>query len=89
MVLIALPNEGETSRFGVAVGKIVGKAVRRNRAKRLIRNALSPLLTTLEPGWDVVIIARKPMAEATFEQTQSVLQSLLLRARLINQAHDV
>ncbi len=89
MVLVAFPSQGENSRFGVAAGKTVGKAVIRNRAKRLLRNALLPLLPVVKSGWDVVIIARKPMVEADLEQTQSALSILLYRARLIDEIHNV
>ena len=89
MVLVAFPSQGEISRFGVAAGKTVGKAVRRNRAKRLLRNALLPLLPVVKSGWDVVIIARKPMVEADLEQTQSALRSLLHRARIFDETHNV
>jgi ribonuclease P protein component len=89
LVLIVLPGQGDTSRFGVAAGRMVGKAVRRNRAKRLIRNAVNSFIPVIKPGWDVIIIARKLMIEATFEQTQSALQSLLYRARLLDESSDV
>jgi ribonuclease P protein component len=89
MVLIVLPGQGETSRFGVAAGRTIGKAVRRNRAKRLIRNAVSSFLPVVRPGWDIIIIARKLMVDATLEQTQSALLSLLLRARLLDETGDV
>jgi ribonuclease P protein component len=89
MVLIVLPGEGETSRFGVAAGRTIGKAVRRNRAKRLIRNAISPFLPVVKSGWDVIIIARRLMVEATLEQTQSALLSLFLRAELIDESNEV
>jgi ribonuclease P protein component len=88
MVLIVSPGQEENSRFGVAAGKTVGSAVRRNRAKRLLRNSVSHFLTFIRPGWDVVIIARKPMVEATLEQTQSALRLLFLRAGLIDETYE-
>jgi ribonuclease P protein component len=89
MVLIVMPGQGETARFGVAAGRTVGKAVRRNRAKRLIRNAVSPFLPVVKPGVDVIIIARRLMVEATLEQTQSALLSLLHRAGLMDETGEV
>jgi len=89
MVLIAYPNQGDRLRIAVAAGKTVGNAVKRNRAKRLIRSVMSSFLPFIEPGWDLIIIARKAMVGVTFEETRSALHSLLLRARLINQIHDV
>lgn len=82
IVLIALPNEKERTRFAVVAGRSVGKAVQRNRAKRLLREALRPLLPSIIPGWDVILISRQPMATATFHDIQYALQTLLDRAKL-------
>jgi ribonuclease P protein component len=88
VVLIALPGEGEQTRFGIAAGRTVGNAVQRNRAKRLLRAALQPYFTAIAPGWEVVLIARRPMAEASFQQTLAALANLLHRARILEEFHD-
>jgi ribonuclease P protein component len=88
IVLIALPNEDESTHFGVAAGRTVGKAVQRNRAKRLIRAALQSYLGRVNPGWDVVLLARKPMAGAAFLPTRTALEVLLNRARLLKVRND-
>ena len=83
MVLVACPNESERTRVGVAAGKSVGSAVVRNRAKRLLRAAASSLYQQITPGWDLLLIARTPLAETDFNQARPALNSLLLRARLL------
>jgi ribonuclease P protein component len=88
IVLIALPNQAENSRFGVAAGRSVGNAVRRNRAKRLLRSALQQYLPAIQPGWDVVLIARQRIAGATFQQTVTALAALLDRANLLLEVDD-
>lgn len=88
IVLIALSNQAESSRFGVAAGRSVGKAVRRNRAKRLLRSALQQFLPEIKPGWDVLLIARHRMAGASFPQTVTALAALLGRATLLQDVHD-
>ena len=82
IVLIVLPGQEGMLRVGVAAGRAVGKAVRRNRAKRLLRAAIQPHLQDLVSGRDMVLIARRPMAEATFQQTQAALYNLLRRSGL-------
>ena len=88
LVLVALPNDLESSRFGVAVGRAVGKAVERNRAKRLIREGLRPVIPFVAPGWDIVLLARRLMAEASLESTQQALNNLLSRAHLLTDLYD-
>lgn len=88
IVLIALPNQLEKSRFGVVAGKVIGKAVQRNRAKRLLRAAVRAHCNVLSPGWDVVLIARRSMLQANFEQTQKALEVLLYKAKLVQEFHD-
>lgn len=83
IVLIALPNEMENTRFAVAAGRSLGKAVQRNRAKRIIRESLRPLLPRIAAGWDIVILARKPIGEASYHPVQAALTTLLSRANLL------
>ena len=45
-------------RLGLTCGKTVGKAVARNRAKRLMRESFRALLPKISGGYDIVIVAR-------------------------------
>jgi ribonuclease P protein component len=84
MVLIALPNPEPAIRIGVTAGRSVGNAVQRNRAKRLLRNAIHAYLPDLRKGWDIVLIARHPLIEAEFQQVQNALAALIQRAKLLS-----
>jgi len=86
-VLIALPNELEISRFAVSAGRSVGNSVQRNRAKRLLREAIRPLIPGILPGWDVMLLARQSLAGAEFRQVKEVLTLLLQRSRLLETDH--
>lgn len=88
IVLVAHPNDLDRSRFGVAAGRSLGKAVQRNRAKRRIREALRPLIPRVEPGWDLIIIARHRLLAASFQQCRDALEDLLRRARLLKDPYD-
>jgi len=83
VVLVTRAAELPRVRIGVTAGRTVGNAVHRNRAKRLLREALRPTLKDLPAGWDLILIARQGMAGATLEETRMALASLFRRAGLI------
>lgn len=82
IVLIKLPNPDGLLRIGVSAGKAVGNAVTRNRAKRRMRASLSQLMNNIQPGWDLVFLARKPIIDADFDQILTAESQLLKRAGL-------
>ena len=82
VVLVADPSTEPRPRVAVTAGRSVGGAVQRNRAKRLLRETARGLLPAIRPGWDLVLIARKPLLGATLEQAQAALSQLIARAGL-------
>lgn len=84
LVLLFLPNETDAIRIGIAAGKSLGNAVTRNRVKRILRAAASTHLTQIHPGYDLVLIARKPVISAKSTDLIPILHQLLRQARLIS-----
>lgn len=83
--LIALafaPNGLPYSRVAVVAGRSVGKAVRRNRAKRRLRACVEQLFPYLQPGWDVIVYARPGVVEAPFSAILDAMSHLLRRSGL-------
>ena len=70
------------NRYGFVTSRAVGKAVVRNRLRRRLREAVRWL--PLENGWDIVTIARRSAAEATFAELRDSLAALLGRAGLVS-----
>ncbi len=58
-------NGAPYSRLGITVPKRVGKAVRRNRIKRLVREFFRRNRHTLAESWDINIIAKNNASNAT------------------------
>ena len=81
LVMKILPNGLSLSRYGFSVSKRVGKAVMRNKVKRLLREILR--LTPLKPGWDIVFIAHRLAATADYANLDKSVKGLLSRAQLM------
>jgi ribonuclease P protein component len=81
LVMRALPNGLAISRYGFSVNKRVGKAVARNRIKRLLREILRGI--RVKSGWDTVFVVRSSAADADFATLKETVESLLARDALL------
>lgn len=61
--LFARPNRLEHSRLGVTASRRIGKAVRRNRARRLVREAYRTHREQMPRGFDYVVVVRSSLLE--------------------------
>jgi len=86
LVLRALGNGLPYSRFGFVVGGRIGKAVLRNRVKRRMREAMRLRATQVPPGLDIVLVARMPIAKASYWRIGEALDCLLPRLGRANTA---
>lgn len=65
-----------STRLGVTVTRKVGKAVKRNRIKRLVREAFRRERSALPPGLDMVWVAKRDAVDTTFEAVVHDMRTL-------------
>ena len=85
LVARVLPNDLDPiqNRYTVVAGKRCGKAVQRNRIKRLVREALRGYHPWLAPGHDIVIICRGTVDDLpSLASAQETLGRIFTRAGL-------
>lgn len=70
IVVYIRKNRAGISRVGLTCTKTVGKAVERNRAKRLMREAYRLNEHKLKRGFDCLIVARTRAKDAKFSEVE-------------------
>lgn len=71
LVTYVMKARGKGVRVGITASKKTGNAVRRNRSRRLIREAVRTVGPGLKPGYDFVFVAR---SKTSFVKTPDVLR---------------
>jgi ribonuclease P protein component len=84
VLLVVLQVSDEKTQIGIVAGKSVGNAVQRNRAKRMLREAVGTLLYNVKPGWKIILVSRKPILKAELTKIQDTLSKLFRRASLLS-----
>src|SRR6476660_1323213 len=80
LTVLVAENDSGVSRLGIVASRKLGDAVRRNRAKRLIRQIFrqTPALP-VRPGIDVVVIPRRELFDAAYSSLESDFRGTLER----------
>jgi ribonuclease P protein component len=84
--LFLLPNTGPGSRLGISVSaRSVRLAVRRNRLKRILREAWRRNKSSIKQGFDIIINVKKdtPKQGLSYKNVERVFLKLASEARLI------
>jgi len=72
------------SRFGFVVStKLDKRAVKRNRVKRVFREAIRPLLPEIKDGFDFVFWVRRRSLEMKSDRMQAVIETVLKKSGLL------
>ena len=83
VVVYAMKNKKQYNRLGLTVSTSVGKAVKRSRAKRLIRECYRSIEPKLPQGYDFVVVARNRVVGKTMEQIRRDMEFAISSLGLI------
>ena len=82
----ALPNGLDFSRYGLSVSKNLGKAVARNRIRRLLKEVVRK--KQLREGWDIIFTPLPSATDANYNQINESINKLLEQACLSRDTNE-
>lgn len=84
LVTYAVKNRFGETRVGITSGKKIGNAVKRNRARRLIRAAFSQYENRLNGGYDIVFVARTKTPLVKMQEVSTQMEAQLKRLGMLD-----
>jgi ribonuclease P protein component len=85
-ILYYLGNkEPGNSKVAIACGKKIGKAIVRNRIKRVLREACRQNLSQIKDGYNIIFIARAKIKGISYHDVEKNMAVLLKKAGLLKQ----
>lgn len=88
LVTYITKNKTGNLRFGITTGKKIGKAVKRTRARRVIRAAYFELYPEIKKGYDIVFVARGKTPFVKSQVVKKAMTKHLTSANLITKQNN-
>ena len=78
LLAFVVPNGKDLTRLGISMSRRVGIAARRNRVKRMVREAFRLQQHSWPRGWDIVVVPR-PHDPMPLERYCELLRTIMMR----------
>ena len=89
LVTYALKTKGSPLRSGITTGKKIGNAVKRSRARRVIRASYFQLFDQLKPGYTLIFVARGKTPYVKSQVVYNAMRQHLITLGVLSQNGEV
>lgn len=76
------PEEGRQARLGLVLNRKLGKAVKRNKLKRRLREFFRLHKHLFKPGLDIIFLPRNQAINCDYQELKESILSICKRAKL-------
>ncbi len=85
LVMYYKKNNTSTNFYGITISKKVGKAVVRNRLRRIIKELLRSHLQNIKKGYDIVIVVRVRANTSDYKRLSKALFYMLKKGGFLDE----
>lgn len=84
LLLFAIENNRDSTRFAISASGRIGNAVVRNRARRRIREVIRRQLFHMQAGWDCLFVVMEGASSAPYPLLEETIIDLLARSGVLS-----
>ena len=80
LIMYYTPSKNKNVKVGISVSKKVGGAVSRNRARRVIREAITPFLVNINNNFNLILVAKENLLSFSFGEIKNQIEQMITKA---------